>query len=410
MFVRIIIPFLLLFIGLTLQTSAQWSALTSGTQRHLNDVFFIDPQTGWVVGDSGFIQKTTDGGATWTPQSADTDNLISIAFLDADTGYVLPEFSIPWVTYDGGTTWAEEVALDGACFAYSLEFNDRMLYLSYGGCFGGVWLYTLDPASKDTTQLFAWWPNPQYEGFTDLGFPEPGQAIAMGVDNIVARTTDEGDTWALSPPGDTTLDWLAVDFISPLEGYAVEADLFMPLHKTVDGGQTWTLDSTWSSTFFYPTPTDLDYRDPGYGYVTTDIQWSTQGVIFEIKPVTWANYISIPNVPRAIHMVTDSVGYVVGDSGMIWKRTGGPLAVTGPSPALDFQVFPNPAQDQAMVFLPGQEAGTLRIFHPDGQQLSHVKAQPGFTPLELDGLANGVYLLRLETAQGAGIKRLVLTR
>jgi photosystem II stability/assembly factor-like uncharacterized protein len=403
-------PFLLLLLSLASHAPAQWSALVSGTQTDLNDVFFIDAQTGWVAGDAGYLRKTTDGGASWIVQTADTVNLVSISFLDADTGYVLPEFSMPWVTYDGGATWGRDSALDGACYAHSLEFNDRILYLTYGGCFGGAWLYTLDPASKDTTQYFEWWPNPLYFGWEDFGFPEPGKAIAMGNDDLIARTTDAGDSWTMSGPGDTAMDWRAVDFISPMEGYAVTNHLFTPLYKTLDGGQTWVMDSTWSSTFFYPTPTDVDFRDPGYGYVVTDIQWSTQGVIFEVRPGAWTFYSSIPNVPRAIHMVTDSVGYVVGDSGMIWKRTGGPLAVDAAQAAVDFQVHPNPAQEAAMIFLGGHEAARLRIFHPDGRLVREMEAQPGIMPLMLDGMAGGVYVLRMEHPRGVAVRRLVVTR
>ena len=32
---------------------------------YLNDVFFIDPQKGWIVGEYGYIYRTTNGGETW---------------------------------------------------------------------------------------------------------------------------------------------------------------------------------------------------------------------------------------------------------------------------------------------------------------------------------------------------------
>ena len=34
----------------------------------LYDVQFIDPKTGWIVGEFGKIYHTKDGGETWTEQ------------------------------------------------------------------------------------------------------------------------------------------------------------------------------------------------------------------------------------------------------------------------------------------------------------------------------------------------------
>jgi photosystem II stability/assembly factor-like uncharacterized protein len=35
-------------------------------------VFFADGSTGWMVGESGAIYATTDGGMTWTVQTSGT--------------------------------------------------------------------------------------------------------------------------------------------------------------------------------------------------------------------------------------------------------------------------------------------------------------------------------------------------
>ena len=36
-----------------------------------DDIWFIDPQTGWAVNSNGEIVKTTDGGARWERQLHD---------------------------------------------------------------------------------------------------------------------------------------------------------------------------------------------------------------------------------------------------------------------------------------------------------------------------------------------------
>jgi photosystem II stability/assembly factor-like uncharacterized protein len=67
-------------------TSAQWFPQNSGTTKNLNDVYFTDANTGYAVGDSGTILKTTDGG-NWVAQNSGTKKCLhSVYFLDLMTG------------------------------------------------------------------------------------------------------------------------------------------------------------------------------------------------------------------------------------------------------------------------------------------------------------------------------------
>jgi photosystem II stability/assembly factor-like uncharacterized protein len=51
--------------GIILKTNdggQTWLPQTSGTDVALFEVFFIDAERGWIVGDRGTILKTTTGG------------------------------------------------------------------------------------------------------------------------------------------------------------------------------------------------------------------------------------------------------------------------------------------------------------------------------------------------------------
>ena len=69
----------------------QWllqTPLTYGSR--LNDVCFVDKNTGTAVGESGTILRTTDGGHNWIVQSSGkTYNLNAVHFTDADKGTVV---------------------------------------------------------------------------------------------------------------------------------------------------------------------------------------------------------------------------------------------------------------------------------------------------------------------------------
>jgi photosystem II stability/assembly factor-like uncharacterized protein len=46
-----------------------WFEQNSGTNKFLTDMYFINSATGWIIGWTGTILKTNDGGETRTPQS-----------------------------------------------------------------------------------------------------------------------------------------------------------------------------------------------------------------------------------------------------------------------------------------------------------------------------------------------------
>jgi photosystem II stability/assembly factor-like uncharacterized protein len=76
-----------------------------------NDIHFINNMEGWVVGNSGVIGHTTDGGANWITQTnPDTQNrsLYGVFFLDSDNGWAVGIGGVILHTTNGGTTWTVE--------------------------------------------------------------------------------------------------------------------------------------------------------------------------------------------------------------------------------------------------------------------------------------------------------------
>src|SRR5436190_7561938 len=68
------------------ETSWSWrNPLPTGAS--LSAVALIDADTATVVGSGGTIMRTSDGGATWTPQSSGaTGYLNAVCFTDSNTG------------------------------------------------------------------------------------------------------------------------------------------------------------------------------------------------------------------------------------------------------------------------------------------------------------------------------------
>ncbi|MCB0527893.1 MAG: T9SS type A sorting domain-containing protein [Saprospiraceae bacterium] len=80
--------------------------------------------------------------------------------------------------------------------------------------------------------------------------------------------------------------------------------------------------------------------------------------------------------------------------------------------ALDFSLFPNPASDAVWV-VPGQvvDANTrISVFNASGQLIETVVFAAGADRIQLrtPGWARGLYLVRLESEKGTGVKKLIL--
>ena len=74
-------------------------------------VCFPTVKTGFIVGFSGTILKTTDGGETWitlrdgNALSVSSEPFRAVFFSDALRGYIVGDEGLFWQTTDGGETW-----------------------------------------------------------------------------------------------------------------------------------------------------------------------------------------------------------------------------------------------------------------------------------------------------------------
>ncbi|HSG68565.1 MAG TPA: hypothetical protein VK994_07660, partial [Bacteroidales bacterium] len=75
----------------------------------VNDIFFIDPQIGYLAGKEGnkaTILKTSDGGQSWTPILSDSTlwTTMCVQFISVNVGYA-GGYQKVLKTMDGGETW-----------------------------------------------------------------------------------------------------------------------------------------------------------------------------------------------------------------------------------------------------------------------------------------------------------------
>lgn len=84
------------------------SQVDFGGIRNFYSVSFIDGSHGWIIGESGCIMNTKNGGRVWMPETRFTQNsLFDIHFADSINGWIAGENGGLWRTINRGQSWIE---------------------------------------------------------------------------------------------------------------------------------------------------------------------------------------------------------------------------------------------------------------------------------------------------------------
>lgn len=142
--------------------------------KNFLSITFSDSATGWVVGDSGIILKTTDSGYTWQRQpSPTTDDLIEIHFRSPYFGWTSGENCRRlYLTFDGGNTWVDKSILT------SVKVND---------------IFCSDPQNcwaVGDDGLILHLSN-KLEKFIDITFPGNNETFVIG-DSVTIKWNSDG--------------------------------------------------------------------------------------------------------------------------------------------------------------------------------------------------------------------------
>ena len=248
--------------GLILRTvdgGETWQRQRSGTDVNLFSLFFLDAKNGWAVGDKSILLDTHDGGATWTLHKivsaaekqlsaqealASADPVLyDVYFLNPTTGWVVGEFGKIFHTTDGGRSWVEQQqSLLGAEVVDLLDlptlFGVRFLNVREGIAVG------LDGKIARTEDGVTWKFAPmqlEYPVVDPLFYPTvfpDGTGWAVGAAGEVLRVDGPGRPWERIDLGVGIPTWLrGMSWADETNGWIVGG--FGRILHTKDGGKTW---------------------------------------------------------------------------------------------------------------------------------------------------------------------------
>ena len=326
----LIIGCILLSHFLTADTFAQWELKDSGVSANLTDLCFVDPLHGWAIGGHSreinrkpTIIATVDGGETWHKQVCPVRDIIlqEICSVDEHVGYIVGRSGVILSTRDGGTNWMlnkSGVDLD----LMSVSFVNRDTgWVAGGDLFKGrrkgVILHTKDGGMTWEKQLETdadsnWKINSPSQAFRAIDFYDQNHGWAItgayakkAARTEIYRTTDGGKNW---------------EIISGITGRVSQVKAVSPdtiwagLTKSTDGGREWY------------------YAGMGKGFglvnhipsVSGVVDWFASGVLL----LTQYGRVARPSIPynpkgiRAVELVGKNIVWAAGVSGVLKKYTG----------------------------------------------------------------------------------------
>lgn len=220
-----------------------WLQATVPVDVYFIKMVFSGASNGWVLGKGdyyygGRVFATTDGGMNWVEQTLPTTygNVQDIFFLDNQNGWIVGENGLVFRTSNGGSTWQDKSITGGDVPSfYFVSFSS----LTQGIALGRSSYYYGFAIAQTTDGGDNWLV--QYSGLQNSMYGadriDNSTVVTVGDQGLVLKTSDEGKSWFF-PMGLPSENLAAVDFYDPLWGMA--AGESGSIIQTDDGGSTWT--------------------------------------------------------------------------------------------------------------------------------------------------------------------------
>jgi photosystem II stability/assembly factor-like uncharacterized protein len=420
-----VIVLLVALVGM-ISAMAQWVPQNSGTTNDLKSVYFTDELTGYAVGNSGTILKTTNGGDNWEAQNSGTTmDLNCVHFPVPEIGYAVggnidPPSSLILKTTNGGTNWIPQnsgisdilksVYFTEAETGYAVGSN------GIGEDSRGVVIKTTNGGNQWDTILTTL--SHRYS-FNSIFFPDAtsgyvvGRYLWMQQYGFIYNTTDGGINWsyqdwdlgALS----STNSLNSIFFPNVNTGFAVgQNEGGAWIIKTTNAGSDW--DSIFC-TGFWNRFNSVYFTDASTGYTVGESE--TEGIIYKTTNggSEWTSQTSgTLNPLYSVYFTSTDIGYIVGANGTILKTTnGGYTGISKNGISSKFlNISPNPAQNEITILSPAIMGNAqLSIFTVSGEKVLERRLIDNETQIDVSALPQGVYFVRVQDEKGIEVGKII---
>ncbi len=249
---------------------SSWVAQSSGASASLHCVKFSDPFNGWIGGRTGLIGRSKDGGKSWAwqrPTGDSASTVMTLFFINASNGWAGDNYGRIFHTQDSGRTWAAQSS--GTSWAIkAIQFLD--LNEGWATATNRVVLHTINGGENWTAEIldslnYGRGVTVVFEDIYFVNHDKGWISTTSAFSNTFAHptpilcTTDAGTTWSLQ----FTPDNMSVTAISFQDERIGWASAFEGILFTGNGGANWTFQFRPANALFV----DISFVDPNHGWV-----------------------------------------------------------------------------------------------------------------------------------------------
>jgi len=352
--------------------------ISSGS-AFVNNMLFVNSNTGFAGLDEGRIAKTTNSGLNWSViETGQYGHLHGMHFPSINTGFAVTKWASFLKTTNSGINWVSLTSVTGE------SYGDIQFLNNETGFAGGYDYNTEKAVIRKTTNGGVSWTATLLDSVLwiyDVCISPQNYWYAVGYGNydgistpgMIYRSTDQGANWSYQKLSQMIK---SVYFPSGLTGYASGYNCIS--YKTTNGGNNWFATYNiyaFSSDCIFFTDEQTGYGVSEYG---TIIKTTTGGgVLISIEPQSYV-------VPRAYNL---------------------------------YQNYPNPFNPVTKIKfdIPNAMNASLRIFDILGREIAVIVNDfliPGTYAFDYDGsdLPSGVYFYVLRGEGFTESKKMILLK
>ncbi len=449
---------LFLFVNCTIASAQSgWGNFPTGGDRDINDIHFVNSNTGWAVGDSG-IFKSTNGGINWTRQNFNYNGknvvLNSVKFLNENTGFAAGghwsgayyfNYQYIYKTTNGGVNWFYTYSAGsvGTVITKIIPLDENNIFLALAGTYfdastGGIYKstnagsnFSLSVTKGESNALCFINSNTGWAS----GYYMNDVMLKRG---HLLKTTNGGTNWVEQYKDSmiNATNIYSIQFLNQNTGFAI-GSLYnnkSRFFKTTNGGDNWD-----TVTYNHSRGNSLFFINQSTGWIggnsypdTSSIAYTTNG---------GANWIlqkkNYQATVKNIFFINNQTGWAAFNSSNILKTTTSgltfiqPINTEIPASFSLGQNYPNPFNPVTNIefqvpslSFPNVSIGGYPLGHPfvklvvydllgrEVKTLVNEYKQAGTYQVSFnaEGLSSGIYFYKMTAGDFSETKKLVLIK
>ncbi len=408
---------------------AAWQRIHTFDYWETSIVKFQDENRGWA-GEISLhavtFYKSQNGGYDWEPVAGFPEQAIiaDIAFW-GDRHIAVAADYLVIVSNDSGQSWTEvDLPDDGT--AMNIAYGDSNVIVTVGTYIPGPPIRreihrSLDGGETWTRVYYFDDPNGFYNHH--VGYSSSGTFLVGTTTSGILRSTDQGGSWELI--GDHDPETFPVQGVQEIKSpapsvfFVAGSNSGIPIiARSLDDGLTWAIVWEDTTTLYYSI-WDLSFADSLHGWAGGE-----RGLLVETTDGgnTWHKSVldSITGGLDNLSFVSTTTGFAFDGSGpgslWRWDTTTNARALPELPNSLEISVYPNPFNSTLSILLdvPLQQEVTITLYDLLGREVDVIhRGRLDNSTLSYTApptLASGIYFLRAATTSQTQMQKVVLLK